>query len=305
MSSRRPMKKRYPSAVEEAEVAGRVEAVGGEHLVAGPAADPAHEVRTPELDLAGLARGQLSVPASTSTMRTSTSANGRPQLPRLADGRSRSSGSAQYGPNDSVIPSRFGRPPAPRRAPGREHRGEAVRLQVRQVGGREVGVRGDGDGLVGPTAEQRHPLAFEQAEGRGGFRLALGDQRRPGDERREQAGAQAAHPEERHGDVEAIAGFEAPDAEARPGRAERTPVGVDHALRRAPTSRGEHDHQVVGGSHRARPRRVDDLVGVTAPAGRRRRARSGVDRGCAASAAGPSRPEVGERSRVRGTPVRT
>ena len=59
-------------------------------------------------------------------------------------------------------------------------------------------------GLIGPAAEERDALAFEQLEGAGRFGLRLGEQRGAGHERAEEPAAEAARPEEGHRDVEPL-----------------------------------------------------------------------------------------------------
>ena len=69
----------------------------------------------------------------------------------------------------------------------------------------------------------------------------------PATQRREQARAEPAHPEEGHRDVEPVVLADAAGAESRGTvAADRAAVGVDHALRASPAARGEHDDQVVG-----------------------------------------------------------
>ena len=194
--------------------------------------------------------GATAAPVSTSTMRTSTDGKGRPQLPCLSG---RKVGVERVG---RVGPERLGhaeqvRAGAGRAAVlGREHGVEAARLQRRQVGAGERRVGGERDGLLGPAPEQRHLLALEERQRARRLGLGLAHERRAGDERGEEPAAEAAHPEERHRDVEAVAVAEAPRAEALLDRAERAAVRVDHALGRAAAARREHHHHVVGRSHR-------------------------------------------------------
>ena len=96
-------------------------------------------------------------------MRTSTSANGRRSSPACpAGGRGRAD-PPQYGPNVSVIPKIR---PAARRTACRGG-STAVRLPGFRRDSRRSrsrGVPAMRGGLVGPAAEQRHPLALEQAQ---------------------------------------------------------------------------------------------------------------------------------------------
>ena len=136
-------------------------------------------------------------------MRTSTSANGRPQLPCLAVGQVAVEAVA------AVRTERLGHAEQAGRggpgAAGGKDRLRGFRAAARR-GRRSAnpGSRGERGGLVGPAAEQRDPLAFEELQRARRLGLRLADQRRAGDERRQQAGAEAADPEERHRDVEAV-----------------------------------------------------------------------------------------------------
>ena len=182
-------------------------------------------------------------------MRTSIPGTGVRSCPTCLPGRSVSSRSAQYGPNDSVMPNRLDRAPGGRCSLRREHGFEAPGLERGEVGVGKVGMRRERGGLVGPAAKERDPLALEQLQCSCGLRLRFGDQRGAGDERRQKSAAEPAHPEERHRDVQAVAAFEAPGLEARLDRAERAAVGVDHALRRASAPGREHHDHVVGRTH--------------------------------------------------------
>ena len=121
-------------------------------------------------------------PVSGSTMRTSTPANGRPQLPCLSAGRSRSSRCAavrteRLGHPEEVRPGAGGGPASSRgstasRLPGRS--------DERSAAG-EGGMGREAGGLVGPAAEQRGPLPLEEREGGGRLGLGLGEQGGAGD----------------------------------------------------------------------------------------------------------------------------
>ena len=76
---------------------------------------------------------------------------------------------------------------------------------------------------------------------RAGSGVGLRQQGRSREEHREQPAAEAAHPEERHRDVQPLSGADAPRLEPGRGGPERAPVRVDHALRRAAASRREQD----------------------------------------------------------------
>ena len=78
--------------VEMTEVAGGVEAVGGEDVVAATPADPAQDMWTSDLDLSGRSGGTGPV---SDTIRTSMPANGFPQLPHADRGMSVSAGYPQ------------------------------------------------------------------------------------------------------------------------------------------------------------------------------------------------------------------
>ena len=173
----------------------------------------------PRTRISPISPGAHVAPDSGSTMRTSTPSNGCPQLPCLPAGRSTSSRAPQYGPNVSVIPKRFARAPGAGRCPARQHRGQAARAEARQVDGREPRVGGQSRGLVGPAAEQRRPFPFEELERALGLGDRLGEQRRARDEHAQQPAGEAAGPEERHRDVEAVVGADPPRFEARRDRA--------------------------------------------------------------------------------------
>ena len=123
--------------VELPEVTGRVEAVVGEHLGARAPADAAHQVRTAQLDLARPRRRRPARRCRGRRSRTSTSAKGRPQLPSLPAGSVWSRRSPQYGPNDSVMPSRFARVAGAACIVGGQDGVEAARPQRGEVGGGE------------------------------------------------------------------------------------------------------------------------------------------------------------------------
>jgi hypothetical protein len=121
-------------------------------------------------------------------------------------------------------------------------------------------------GLIGPTAKQRHPFAFKQTKR--GFRLGnlLGDQRCPRHQRGKYTATEAAHPEERHRQIQAGVGVDAARRKARLHGAQRVAVGVHDSLGRRAAARGEHDDQRVGGRDRL-GHRVDDLAGALARGG--------------------------------------
>ncbi len=226
--------------VERPEVARRVVAVGVEELGARPTADAAHQVRSAELDLT-LTPGATTLPLSGSTMRTSMPANGRPQLPCLLAGRSRSRRAPQYGPPDSVMPKRFARAPARGRCAGGS---TAARLAGRSDARSAVAKSGCAAMRAAWSGQPRNSvdaLALQESDRAARLRRGLGEQRRSREQHREQPAAEAARPEERHRDVEPLAGADAARLEPGRGRAERAPVGVDHALRRAAAARGEQD----------------------------------------------------------------
>ena len=178
-------------------------------------------------DLAVARRRAPARRSSGSTIGTSTPSNGWPQLPRFAAGRSGSSGSPQYGPNVSVMPNRLARAPGRRPLLRRAARRPGCRRRSDERSARgEARVGGEPSGLVGPAPEQRDPLALEEGERAVGLGLGLGEQRRAGDEHREQPAAEPARPEERHRDVEALARADAAGPRARRRVARSAPPWV-------------------------------------------------------------------------------
>ena len=170
--------------IERAEIAGRVEAVGVERGVAGPAADR----RASRCGRAAGSRrsrpARTVAPDSGSTMRTSMPSKGCPQLPCLPCGQ------VEVEPRAAVRPERLGHPEEVRPRAGRgplvrrQHRGQAARAQARQVGRRETGV---GRERARPGRASRgtaSPVPARAARGSVGLRHRLGEQRRAGDERR-------------------------------------------------------------------------------------------------------------------------
>ena len=137
-----------------------------------------------------------------------------------------------------------------RRTPlGRKHGGQAPVAQGGQVGLGEARLRGQPSRLVRPATEQRRSLALEELERRRRFGLGFGQQGGAGDQRGQEALAEPARPEEGHRDVQALARTDAAGLESRCHRTQRGTMGVDHALGRAPGSRGEEDDHVVGRPH--------------------------------------------------------
>ena len=121
-------------------------------------------------------------------MRTSTPAKASAAAALLARREVWSRRSPQYGPNDSVMPNRFARAPArPRRSAGRTASRLPGRSESRSASANR-GSCGERRRLVGPAAEQRDPLPFEERQRALRFGHRLGEQRGPGDERRQQAG---------------------------------------------------------------------------------------------------------------------
>ena len=213
--------------VEAAEVAGRVEAVDGEDLRPAPPADPAHQVRAAQLDLARAPVGdrRTGVDVDDPDLDARERPAAAPLLARweravetVAASRDRTTRSCRGG-----SPGSRAAPAAPAGGPRRGCRDAATRGR-RSRSARSRGERGR---LVGPAPEQRDLLAFEERQGRARARARLGEQRGAGDERREQPGAEAADPEERHRDVEAVVAAEAPRVEAGRGgaRARRRACG--------------------------------------------------------------------------------
>ena len=120
-------------------------------------------------------------------------------------------------------------------------------------------MRRERGGLIGPTPKQRDLFAFEQPQRAFRRRLGFGDECGARDEHGDEAATEPAHPEERHRDVEPLAGVDAARGEPRLRRAERAAVGVHDGLRGATAAGAEdHDH-VVGRAHellrRPRPAR--------------------------------------------------
>ena len=202
-------------------------------------------------------------------MRTSTPSNGWPQLPRSSGGQ------VDVEPGAAVGPERLGhaeqvRPGARVRVAGRAaaRRAGCRRRGWRGRRRRSRGCGGEPGGLVGPAPEQRGPLALEEGQRRRPAPASASvSSVAPATSTVSRPAAEPAHPEERHRDVEALAGADAAGVESRarpPGGRRRgcgsTPFG------RAAAARGEQDGEVVG--RRGRRRRARRPV-------RRRRRRSG------------------------------
>ena len=153
-------------------------------------------------------------------MRTSTPAKGCPQLPCLPVGQVDDRGARRSTARTSRS-SRTGSP-AHRARAARAAGSTAARLPGPRLDRSAVANRGcarEPRGLVGPAAEERHPLALEEVERALGLGHRFGEQRRAGDEHAQQTAREPTGPEERHRDVEAVVGADAPRVEARRHRA--------------------------------------------------------------------------------------
>ena len=156
--------------------------------------------------------------------------------------------------------------------------------QRREVGGGEGRVGRQLGGLVRPAPEQGHPLPLEEPEGAVGVRLGLGQEGGPRQQRRDQPAAEPPGPEERHGDVEALAGADAAGLEPGGRGPQAAAVGVDRALGAARAARGEQHDEVVRAAAPGPPWRGPR------PAGRLGR---GALRERSTPAAGPAQPDGG------------
>ena len=169
--------------IERAEVAGRVEAVGGRTTSArvrpqmprmrfGPRSGSRRSRRA---HTARRCRGRRCAPR-----RRRTAARSCPACPRA--GR-RSRRSPQYGPNDSVMPNRFARAPGAGRWLGGSTAGRLPGAEARQVGAREPrDARRGAAAWSGQPRNSVDPLAFEERERALRLGHRLGEQRRAGDE---------------------------------------------------------------------------------------------------------------------------
>jgi hypothetical protein len=79
---------------------------------------------------------------------------------------------------------------------------EAAGPERRQVGCGEIGMRGHARGLIGPAAKQRDLLAGKEGQRLARVGAGLGEEGAAGVERRDQPGAEASRPEQRHRQVE-------------------------------------------------------------------------------------------------------
>ena len=287
-----------PVVVEVADVAGRVEAVVGEHLGARASADAAHQVGAAQLDLAGRTRRRPARRCRGRRSRTSTSSNGRPQLPSLPGGsvwsrRYAAVGTERLGHAEQV------RPRARARAcsAGGQHRVEAARAQRRR--GRRPRSRGSRASAAAWSGQPRNSVTRSRSRNgsvRAGSGRASVSSVAPATSVGEQAGAEPADPEERHRDVEAVVAVRrrtsspAAVAPSAPPWVWITPLGV------AAAAGGEDDGEVVGGPDRrvaarrpARARSPSPAAGpVAVPHGDRPQPRQRLDHqaACPATSSG-------------------
>ena len=204
------------------------------------------------------------------------------------------------------MPNRFARAPGARPLLGGQHRARGspgaatTRSAVANAGWAAMRAAWSG--------QPRNRVARSRSRNRivrAGSGVGLREQRRSGDEHREQPAAEAARPEERHGDVEALAGADAAGLE--PGRGRRsalpwvwiTPFG---APRLPEVNRIDH---VVGGTNDAL-QRFDDRLAARARRAARPTSRLAQrrQRGCALSPLGDAldeQPGASERRGRRGT----
>ena len=259
--------------------------------------------------------GGSAAPVSGSAMRTSTPANGRPQLPHFARRQ------VEVEPVAGVRAERLGhpeqvRPRAGRRAGGRPGapRAGCRRPSADRSAVANAGLGGEPGRLVGPAAEQGDPLALAAARASApGSGSRLGEQRRAGDERRQQPAAEPARPEERHRDVErarpdATQRASSPAAAARRRAAvgvDRSPSGVPRLPEVKRTTRSSAGRTRASSARDQRPARP--VPGRSSSCHTRRSDGAAGWRPSAASAARQARGgglEVVEVARGRGTRAR-
>src|SRR5262249_7787911 len=143
--------------IEDAQIAGRVEAVAIEHGVASAPADRTHEVAAAYADLAELtgiayrARFRIDDAHLDALERPAATA-------ALAVGQVAVEARAAVRPERLRHAEEVGARPRRGSRIGGQHRREAGRTHRGEIGGREAGVRGEGRRLVGPTAEERGAL---------------------------------------------------------------------------------------------------------------------------------------------------
>ena len=193
--------------IEMADVASGIEAVGGEEVLAAASAHAAQRVRPPDLDHPHCARGYgLSVVGvdDPDLHPVEGPAAAAPSGPRhvcvgaVAAVRAEGLGHAEQ------LRPRAGFGPLL----GRQQRLQASRPQCRQIRPDRICLPCKCFRLVGPAAEQRDSLAFQQPQRGLGLWKLLGDQRGPGQQRGNQATGESAHPEERHGDIQPGGGID-------------------------------------------------------------------------------------------------
>ena len=112
-----------------------------------------------------------------------------------------------------------------------KHGRKAGVAERREVGVGERRVGGEAGGLVRPAPEERHALPLEQLERAGRLGLRFGEQGGAGHERAEQTAAEAARPEEGHGDIEPFAPDHAAGLQVGRRGPEGGAVRVDDPLR--------------------------------------------------------------------------
>ena len=191
------------------------------------------------------------------------------------------------------MPNKFARAPGAGRRSGGQHRG---RLPGRSD--ERSALANDGCAAIRAawSGQPRNNVTRSRSRNsmvRRRLRVRLGEQRRAGDERGQQTAAEAAHPEERHRDVEALAPRDAARRESGRGGAQRAAVRVHHALGCAATAGGEEDDHVVGRTYRGFHRRHDR---VPAPIARKLAVDPDTTQrrhGRMAPARGESRPQTG------------
>ena len=215
----------------------------------------------PRTQISPTSSGPTGRPSSGSTMRTSTPSKGRPQLPALAGREVEVEAVAGVRCRTSRS-SRRGWPRAGRRAAVRRGAPPA-RLPGRRLDRSAVANPGSAARAAAWSGHPRNNVTRSRSSS---WRVAPGSgtasvtRVAPATRVDEQPDGEPAGPEERHRDVEAVVGPEAPGVEARRHRVEGAVVGVDRALRRAPAARREqHDEVVVGRDtalQRRRPRPV-------------------------------------------------